>query len=50
MTFHVDGAAPPEGSDWLVGEGLALGMIDRALPTEHRSEAWIRLGSDESYD
>jgi putative selenate reductase molybdopterin-binding subunit len=45
-----NGVAPPAGDDWLTGKGVALGMIDCAPPTEHRSEAWIRLGANESYD
>ena len=33
--------APPAGADWLVGQGMAMAMIDCAPPTEHRSEARI---------
>jgi putative selenate reductase molybdopterin-binding subunit len=44
-----NGAAPPEGHDWLVGKGMALGMIDCAPPTEHRSEAWLSLEADGRY-
>jgi putative selenate reductase molybdopterin-binding subunit len=45
-----NGVAAPEGDDWLTGTGLALGMIDCAPPTEHRSEAWISLAADGAYD
>jgi putative selenate reductase molybdopterin-binding subunit len=44
-----NGAAVPEGNDWLVGEGIALAMHDTAPPTEHRSEARLRLGADGNY-
>lgn len=45
-----NGVAPPAGADWLTGTGMALAMIDCAPPTEHRSEARIRLGSDGCYE
>jgi CO/xanthine dehydrogenase Mo-binding subunit/aerobic-type carbon monoxide dehydrogenase small subunit (CoxS/CutS family) len=45
-----NGVPSPEGDDWLTGKGVALAMIDCAPPTEHRSEAWIRLAADGSYD
>jgi putative selenate reductase molybdopterin-binding subunit len=41
---------PPAGDDWLTGRGMAAAMIDCSPPTEHRSEAWIRLNGEESYD
>jgi putative selenate reductase molybdopterin-binding subunit len=44
-----NGAAVPEGNDLLVGEGIALAMHDTAPPTEHRSEARLRLGADGTY-
>src|SRR5262249_11399129 len=42
--------APPEGADWLLGQGMAMAMIDCAPPTEHRSEARIRLDANVGYD
>jgi len=40
-----NGTQAPEGDDWLVGRGTAIGMIACVAPTEHRSEA--RLGLEE---
>ncbi len=45
-----NGVAPPAGDDWLPGTGVALSMIDCAPPTEHRSEARVRLGADGLYE
>ena len=44
-----NGTIPPNGSDWLEGRGMALGMIDCTPPTEHRSEARLSLESDGRY-
>jgi len=44
-----NGVAAPEGEDWLVGQGIALGMHDTAPPTEHRSEARLSVGADGNY-
>src|SRR5215217_2528042 len=44
-----NGVAAPEGEDWLVGQGIALGMHDTAPPTEHRSEARLSVGTDGNY-
>jgi CO/xanthine dehydrogenase Mo-binding subunit/aerobic-type carbon monoxide dehydrogenase small subunit (CoxS/CutS family) len=41
-----DGAACPDGADWLEGRGVALAMIDTAPPTEHRTEARLTLEED----
>ena len=38
--------AAPEGLDWLVGRGVAVGMFACVPPTEHRSEARLRLEAD----
>jgi putative selenate reductase molybdopterin-binding subunit len=44
-----NGVESPDGDDWLTGKGMAAAMIDCAPPTEHRSEARIRLGADGTY-
>ena len=44
-----NGVAPPEGDDWLVGQGMAMGMHDTAPPTEHRSTARLSVGEDGNY-
>jgi putative selenate reductase molybdopterin-binding subunit len=44
-----NGSEPPEGEEWLKGKGVALAMIDCAPPTEHRSEACLRLEADGNY-
>ncbi|MGO9932405.1 MAG: molybdopterin cofactor-binding domain-containing protein, partial [Steroidobacteraceae bacterium] len=36
-------ADAPRGSDWLIGQGAAIGMIACVPPTEHRSEARLSL-------
>ncbi|HEY2106722.1 MAG TPA: molybdopterin cofactor-binding domain-containing protein, partial [Candidatus Binataceae bacterium] len=38
--------APPEGADWMVGRGVAVSMFACVPPTEHRSEARLRLEAD----
>ncbi len=43
------GVPAPSGDDWLEGKGIAIAMHDTAPPTEHRSEAWLRLEEDGSY-
>ncbi len=45
-----NGVEPPAGGDWLVGQGIAYAMHDTAPPTEHRSEARIRLLEDGAYE
>jgi len=44
-----NGLAAPAGKDWLVGCGVAVGMIACVAPTEHRSEAWLSLEADGHY-
>ena len=44
------GLDPPPSQDWLVGEGMALGMIDTVPPGGHYSDVTIALRSDGSYD
>jgi len=41
---------PPMSSDWLVGEGAALGMIDTVPPNGHFSEAIAALREDGGYN
>ena len=41
---------PPPSDDWLVGEGMALGMIDTVPPGGHFSDATIALRMDGGYD
>ncbi len=42
------GQAPP-GPDWLVGQGMAMGMIDTIPPRGHVAHARIRLEPDGAY-
>jgi putative selenate reductase molybdopterin-binding subunit len=44
-----NGLNPPEGGDWLVGSGTAIGMIACVPPTEHRSEARVSLEPDGTF-
>jgi putative selenate reductase molybdopterin-binding subunit len=44
------GLDPPRSEDWLVGEGMALGMIDTVPPGGHFSDATIALRTDGSYE
>jgi len=44
-----NGIRRPDGSDWLEGEGMAISMHGAVPPTEHRSEARLRLGEDGNY-
>ncbi len=44
-----NGAAPPDGDDWLIGQGVALAMIACTPPTEHRTEARLSLEADGRY-
>jgi putative selenate reductase molybdopterin-binding subunit len=44
------GLDPPESSDWLVGDGMALGMIDTVPPGGHFSDATISLRDDGLYE
>jgi putative selenate reductase molybdopterin-binding subunit len=44
------GLAPPSGPDWLIGQGVALGMIDTIPPHGHRADVRIALGADGHYE
>ena len=44
------GFDPPRSEEWLVGEGMALGMIDTVPPGGHFSEATIALLMDGSFE
>ncbi len=39
---------PPDGAEWVVGEGIALGMIDTIPPRGHLSQAEAALETDGS--
>jgi len=41
-----DPGAPPPGPDWLIGEGMAMAMIDTIPPRGHFAHARIRLDGD----
>jgi putative selenate reductase molybdopterin-binding subunit len=41
---------PPPSPDWLVGQGIALGMIDTIPPSGHFSDANAALREDGSYE
>jgi putative selenate reductase molybdopterin-binding subunit len=43
------GLAPPPPGDWLVGQGVALGMIDTAPPFGHFADVTASLRSDGTY-
>jgi CO/xanthine dehydrogenase Mo-binding subunit/aerobic-type carbon monoxide dehydrogenase small subunit (CoxS/CutS family) len=43
------GIAPPSGADWLIGQGVALGMIDTVPPHGHFADAHIALEPDGCY-
>jgi putative selenate reductase molybdopterin-binding subunit len=42
-------AAPP-GPHWLVGDGMALGMIDTVPPNGHHADVLVTLRDDGAYD
>jgi len=44
------GDDPPRSGDWLVGEGIALGMIDTTPPGGHFSDASLSLCDDGTYE
>ncbi len=44
------GLDPPASSDWLIGEGAALGMIDTVPPGGHFSDATISVRDDGRYE
>ena len=47
----LDAAPRPDlGKDWLIGRGLAAGMIDTIPPRGHFADCIIRLASDGYYD
>jgi CO/xanthine dehydrogenase Mo-binding subunit/aerobic-type carbon monoxide dehydrogenase small subunit (CoxS/CutS family) len=45
-----NGVAAPADGDWLTGQGIAYAMHDTAPPTEHRSNAAVRLLDDGYYE
>ena len=44
-----DPGEPPPGPEWLVGQGMAMGMIDTIPPRGHFAHARIRLEPDGGY-
>ncbi len=44
------GDAPPDGSGWRVGEGIAMTMIDTAPPGGHRGETRLALTADGGFE
>jgi putative selenate reductase molybdopterin-binding subunit len=47
---HGGGVERPHSTDWLVGEGVALGMIDTIPPAGHFAESVIVLRPDGRYE
>ncbi|MGI4944343.1 MAG: molybdopterin-dependent oxidoreductase [Janthinobacterium lividum] len=45
-----DGDGEPAPEDWLVGQGMAMSMLDGAPPFGHRAEARLRLAPDGLFD
>ena len=43
------GLPPPASDEWLVGQGMALGMIDTVPPFGHLAEVSVTLRDDGSY-
>jgi putative selenate reductase molybdopterin-binding subunit len=46
---HGGGLSAPASADWLVGEGIALGMIDTVPPGGHFADARVALRDDGNY-
>jgi len=44
------GLPPPPSDDWLVGQGIALGMIDTAPPFGHTAEVSAALREDGTFE
>jgi putative selenate reductase molybdopterin-binding subunit len=44
------GLSPPQSDDWLVGQGVALGMIDTVPPGGHFADASAVLREDGGYE
>jgi CO/xanthine dehydrogenase Mo-binding subunit len=42
-------APPAPAADWLIGTGIALGMLDTIPPRGHFAEVTVRLAADGSY-
>jgi putative selenate reductase molybdopterin-binding subunit len=43
------GGLPPPSDEWLVGQGMALGMIDTVPPFGHLADVSVTLGDDGTY-
>ena len=44
------GLEPPQSDDWLVGQGIALGMIDTVPPFGHFADVSAALGDDGTFE
>ncbi len=44
------GPPPPEGAEWCVGQGVAMGMLATAPPFGHRAESRLFLAADGGFD
>jgi CO/xanthine dehydrogenase Mo-binding subunit/aerobic-type carbon monoxide dehydrogenase small subunit (CoxS/CutS family) len=44
-----EGAAPPEGAQWRIGEGMAIAMIATIPPRGHFADASVSLDADGDY-
>ena len=45
-----DTPAPALSKDWLIGTGMALGMLDTIPPRGHRADVSLKLRDDGAYD
>ena len=48
--LQADGAAAGPAPDWLIGDGVALTMIDTVPPAGHLADAMIALNDDGGFD
>jgi CO/xanthine dehydrogenase Mo-binding subunit/aerobic-type carbon monoxide dehydrogenase small subunit (CoxS/CutS family) len=48
--MQADGPIPPPSPDWLVGEGIALTMIDTVPPAGHIADCTIALRDDGGFE
>ena len=48
--MQADGPRPELSPEWLVGDGIALTMIDTAPPAGHLADATIALGEDGGFE
>lgn len=48
--MQADGPQPEQSPEWLIGDGVALTMIDTVPPAGHLADATIALNDDGSFD